>query len=386
MLQSGLGRVVPLPRLRLGAAAFLTMLGAVAFSSLVPLIVAAGGAADSPFWFMVAWRAGLLAGTLGVLFLLFGDLLASRAVWSVLWRRGRHWMVLAMLPVGLDYSLLIWASSLLDVAVVVIIIELWPVCFMVMGTFLLVGVASRFQRRRRLRSLLTLLPFAVVGMALAVSSQEGSLPLVGGAGRGGSPVSWSTLAGAGLALLAAVCIPMVAFAIRWSWGTAVELPRTPVGGRSLAILALFGCLLCQVVVSSVILVSHLGLALVLEDFSAALLPSALGVGSGAVLLWSLAGGLISHFPQDVLFKFANVVGTNIGVNALMYLAGPLSLVWLAWAGFIGVARPDYLVMGVAFILLANFFINLELAGRASLRVAALCLSVLGGFVYLAGSP
>ena len=72
-------------------------------------------------------------------------------------------------------------------------------------------------------------------------------------------------------------------------------------------------------------------------------------------------------PGRILFRKANLIMDNLGINALAYASPVLSLVWLAVMGEIQVARLDLLLVGMGLILGANLFIHIPVGRWAALR-------------------
>ena len=75
--------------------------------------------------------------------------------------------------------------------------------------------------------------------------------------------------------------------------------------------------------------------------------------------WSIVGGALLNGVGGLCLRKANLFTDNLGVNALGYLAPGLSLMWLALFVQIGVARIDYLAVGLAVIVAANLVISFE---------------------------
>ena len=91
--------------------------------------------------------------------------------------------------------------------------------------------------------------------------------------------------------------------------------------------------------------------------------------SGGSVCTNLASGVLVFSAAGVLDRRANVVTSNLGVNALGYLGPAVSVGLLAASGAVGLApwgaevsRPGVFVVGLAVVLLVNLAMNLR-SGR-----------------------
>ena len=90
---------------------------------------------------------------------------------------------------------------------------------------------------------------------------------------------------------------------------------------------------------------------------------------------SVLGGIFCNGAANICWRRANLVTTNLGVNAIAYITPVFSLIWLALFWHIGVARIDFLVIVVLAVVSANLLINFEAEvrfGFKALVLAGLC--------------
>ena len=95
----------------------------------------------------------------------------------------------------------------------------------------------------------------------------------------------------------------------------------------------------------------------------------------------IGGALIQAIPS-IAWRAANLATHNLGINAMLYGVPMLSLLWLWVFSHIGVARPDYYVIGVAGIFTANLLINFEAERLFSFKALVIALWACGTAVYL----
>ena len=155
-------------------------------------------------------------------------------------------------------------------------------------------------------------------------------------------------AGVLLALLAAAVGALGAFTFRWGRDFALGLPGDAVSRHSIDSLTLVGSLVAHGVSSVPGILASAGLGVLRgESFPV------------PVLLVGVLGGLALQGLGNLFFLRANLTATNLGVNALSYLASPGGLAVLAVFQGIGVARPSWLVAGTGVIVAANLLVGLE---------------------------
>ena len=317
---------------RAAAWLFLAVLG----FSLLPVTIAWGRGADSPFLFNAVWRAGVVICCLGYFLIWHRRLFVNGPAFALVIRRiPSRWILLSVIG-NLGNLPFILAIRYVDPAVLAVLYELWAVFFVVYLSWLFRGQGR--YRRLGFIALLSLL-LAAGGSALAVASQQGDLGLLARPWDAGS----NLLVGAALGLLTPATIALAAFGFRWGTERTAETPAQTLedtGGEKAAE-AFF-----------------VVWALTLGSIGAGVVSLAIGAGAGESLsLWqfnaSLVGGVFVTGIAVIGVRRANLATTDLSVNALAYLTGPLALLWLFTAGLSDIAWPALLVGGLALIISGN---------------------------------
>ena len=158
--------------------------------------------------------------------------------------------------------------------------------------------------------------------------------------------------------------------LKWGADLGVRLSNSQPGRRTWEELDLFGLVLGHCVVQLLAIGPSLFIGLVAgETFGA------------QILALSIVGGLLSSGVGDFLFRKANSITTNLGVNAISYAAPIFALIWLMpfsqfeWHGF------DYVVIGALAVVIANLLINFEAEIGWGFRSLVTALWVCGVVAY-----
>ena len=344
------------------------MLLAAVLWAILPLIAVKTGGLERPFLFNGFWELGDVTGTFLILFLLFPRLLFSRAAWGALFRWPGFLILVPASLNGVQMALFVWSTHFVDVSVVVVLIELWPLMLIL---FLRRWADTGLDYRKNLGVLLPLLLVAFLAAGLTLSSQSaGVLFLVG----------WSALLGAVLALAAAGVGGLDAFnfrfgerfAVRMSDGGVSDGPLLGGSVSDLASLVLFGSLIGSLF-SSVPGIASLGAGWLAGERV-----------EWSSVLWWLGGAIFLAGGSNFLFRWSNLYSNNLGVNALGHFTPVLSIVLLGAFHRLTVLRPGLFLAGLAGVTAVNFVIQLGLEWRLAFRnlIPALWL---GGAVALLGS-
>ena len=208
-----------------------------------------------------------------------------------------------------DGALFAWSAGIIDVSISTVLYQLSPVM-----TILLIERLFRSEGRYQSVGLLQISAFGLGagGVAAVVASQSGGV---------GNPPAFngiSSLAAAGgiaLALAAAGSASCESFGFSWAANLAGRLPVVP--GHDRASLEVFAVVTGAVVCSlfAIVLIGSIGLAR-----QEPVEPNALMIGL-------LGGPLLSAVPT-ILWRKANLMTHNLGVNMVRYLLPILSLGWL----------------------------------------------------------
>ena len=303
--------------------------GSAFLFSFVPLAISLGGVAASPFLFNAGLMAGLSCCCFLYVLVFHRSLVFNRQTWRMVLPALSSRVFLVSCLFSLEYGLFAWSTRYIDVSISTVLFEVAPVIVIILMSRLF-----PHDYRRNLRFLLPLMAISFLGMVLAVLSQTGEFFLSGS--------SWLHLAvGVLLVVLGAFATSTMAFGFLWGRRLAAGLPVGRSDGR------MFGVVVCAAFVS----------------LFGAVLNGGIGFLSGEtisppVLLVGVFSGFGIYGFGTILFRKANLLTDNLGINVIAYAAPVLSLVWLSAFGLIGVARLDWLLWGGALILGANLLVGL----------------------------
>ncbi len=374
------------------------MAGSVFVFSIVPLIIIGANAVDSPFYFSAFWRLGTGAGCLLILYLFFRQLFCSRDVHRLVINRTFHWMLVFMVAQGLEYALFAWATDFIDAAAATVLFYTWPIGFVI-----IMALAYRREGRYRknIPSVVSFMALAFLGVAFIVISEGSDLD----PGKlAYAVINFNLLdlfRGTSLAILAAVFSSFGAFTFLWGRELADKASRFH-SIMELEIdrshLEVFGAIL-GFAIGSVLSVPISGL---------------IGVATGGdfqfnVLLTAIFGGFILHAGGTALFRWSNLMTSNLGLNAMPYATSVVALFWMfliSVAGIpfwienisgssipswlvtlsgVGEVYVPFLVIGTAAIVSANLLINFEAERLLGFKALVVSLWVCGTWVYLRGT-
>lgn len=167
------------------------LLGASASWAVIPLAIALGGGGGQPFVFAAAWCFGGFAGTTAFCSLRgCGNLVGyakSMSVhpdgfWSPISEDNHRWnwqMWLATARIGAAYLIAAWAAAYLSEVVVAVILEAWPVFFLLVLHLLFRNTPQAVFRTDWRTFLLFLLVFAGVAVVIVSQRPDGDFGGVG---------------------------------------------------------------------------------------------------------------------------------------------------------------------------------------------------------------
>ena len=346
---------------RNGAGAAFMLLAVIGFS-LIPLLVAGGSGAESPFLFSAALRLGLGFGHVVFLSIFFGSFLRDRTVLMLISQRAFSWSMLFVVLNQFEYGLFAWATRFVDISVAAVLFESWPI-FLILLTALLFRDETRYRKVSPDTLLLLVIGFA--GFVFVAASESG------GFGDWNDSQFINTLIGISIVLLAVISASFSAFGFRWGTDLSKELPSSLLIGRNRNLVDV-----CCVLVASCI-----------GNFVGSGLNAIVGFSTGEPILAGAAvvgivGGMFAHALANIAWRAANLMTDNLGINAFSYATPIFSLVWLFLFAEVDIARVDYLVIGAAGIISANLLINFEAEVRFGFKALILGLWGFGAFVYL----
>ena len=358
------------------------MVGAVLGYSLTPLVVVLAGG-DSPFLFNAGWRLGLVIGFMTFAWARYRPALQIPSVISDIRGALKSPAILATAISNFDYALFVMATMTIHVTAATVVFETWP-----LWMILMLALAYRGEDRYQKTVLFTvgMIGMCVVGLYLVIGSQSGTLSYLSQDGD-----VEMTLLGGGFALAGALVSSLAAFSFRWSTDLSRKLskkeevrkayPESSEDGTLEKRLELL-CLLIAYGVSSVIAIS---------------VSLIIGIARGETTslnaqLIAILGGILTYAPATIAWRLGNLRSSNLGINAMIYWTPVVSLLWLYILSIgivwqvqtlfsFSILRPDYLVIGSLFIVVANLLINFEAEIRLGLKSLIIALLLFGMAVY-----
>ena len=330
--------------------------------SLVPLVIALGGGTESPFLLNAGISLGRVIGSLPFLLYAYRDVVRHRSVLAAVARRVPSWPMLFMLIMGFQFTFFAWSTRFINISVTAILFETWPI-LMIFLTAWLYRKASRY--RESTLSMWMLLAFGFMGCAFVVLSQT-----AGEQALGRTDIAAMAL-GIVLALMGAGAASLSAFGFKWGTDLGDHLRQEHEYASSNYSLDLFGAVLASTIAPAVVFPINLIVGFAIgETLPLAAFATAAGAGivflAGATLLW----------------RHANLITDNLGINAISYATPILSLFWLFLFSQAEVARVDYLIIGAAAIIAANLLINFKAEIKMGFRSLILAMWACGAFIYL----
>ena len=317
------------------------MLVALLAFSVIPLVVELSGGSANPFFFNMLVRSGGFLGSGIFLVVFYRRIVFCRQNLRLIMRRLFFWpdnrlLLITFLGGASEFTLLAASVRFLDVAVVAVLFEVYPV--------LIIFVASRVFRDtrqyRRLGGLSKLLILmSMFGFIFAVVSQNAGF--------------FDSFAGAsllnlllGICLVAGAILGCGASVFGWRWGRDLGSEMTSgLGTVESSLLGMVVALWLTCLVASV--VSGVGGLVVGEN-----IDWHLGV-------FGLGGGLVITCFGAICHRKSNLLTRNVGINSMGYVVPVFSLVWLYWIAGVDVARWDYLILGMVLIVAANLLMHFE---------------------------
>ena len=307
------------------------------------------------------WRGAGILGILAALFVFFRHTLTDHAAQTLILRTCRSWAFAVLCVAELSFFFYVFSFGYIDPAIATILYGLSPVVVIVVGMLLF-----RSERRFGNTTMGIALPLCVAfsGMVFLTLSQIGQSGL-----DHNLTGAWSQLLGLLMAIVGAV---LAGIRIAINIKVASQF-RSDYRGSSTASeddLEFFAILAFTIVVS----------ALSLPAFAIGSVATGESVDATLLVVGGASGLLVSSVER-VVFRKANLLTSNLGVNALTYVAPVLSLAWLFSFSLSGDILIDYLVIGTSAIIAGNLLINFQSEIRFGFRSLIVALWVCGAFVY-----
>ena len=338
------------------------MLLFVAIFSLVPLMIDIGGGTENPFLMNAVWRLGGVAGGLSYLLVRYHAQIFNSSNFRNIVRQSLGWTMLFASFGKFEFVWYALSTRFIDISAAAVLYETWPMLMVFVMAWL-------FRNENRYRSITTgtalLIVLCFLGYVFVIASQIQEFDGLG------STQGLELMAGVGLVTFAAV-IGGTHNAVIFRWGIKLGESTFYSGkGISAESSELLGILLGQ-------MISQLF----------CLFPSfALGFATGESLsrqtiIPAITAGILVSGISDIVFRKANSLTDNLGINAISYSTPIVGLAWLVVFGRIGDVSIDLLVIGAAAVISANLLINFEAEIRFGFKALILALWGCGAFVYL----
>ena len=274
--------------------------------------------------------------------MLFRRAFTEPAFWRAVGRNLRSWTLPPAIANSPQFALFSWSTRHVDIAIASVLLQMWPLSL----TILMDRLMPREGRyRKNIRRTLPLMAAAFAGTGMVVASQAGGSSI---AGAGPSGLA----AGTALALTAGLLGGADALTFRWGRDLAEQLRDSVQQNRDDLIL------MASMVAYAITNAVGVGASAVIGAVSGETL-------SPEVAAIAAAGWLTLHAGGNLMFRKANMATSNLGVNALGYLAPLTSIGALALLWKVNVAEPSWLVAGAAAVVVANGLISLD--GRDKAR-------------------
>ena len=367
--------------LKAGGLMFVSVL---CYSSL-SLAIALTHGGESPYLFVTWWRVGMVLGIGLYLSLRYRFLFFSPEVWARVRSRLGSWHMRLTLLAYLDITLFVLSTTLISITAATILIQVTTIFFVL---FMHRLDENQSYRKMSLNTVF-LMALGVVGFGFVIVSESGT----DGIFRGG--LSISLLGGTALALLAAFVGAFNAYTFSLGRmlasehdGAVVSVGRTGGGGGEE--LRVFYVLLCSWVVN-IAAVGVNGLMAVGDIY---LLKGHGGLPLDMIVL-SAVWGAVPFTVAGILNRQANLMTSNLGVNAISYARPVFAIALLLLFAEMGldlagvsIARVDFFLIGVVGIVSVNILINFKAERLVGFKALVLALCACGSFVYLrdAGDP
>ena len=336
------------------------MLIATICISLTPLWIAWSDGRNNPFFFNAVLRLDV-AIVFGVyLWTFYRHFLLDSEIRSHLKQRVFSWLILFTFIGSFDFAAFAWASQFIDISIAAILFELWAI-FIIFFMHWLYRHDNIYKKINI--TTIVLLIFGFIGVAFVIASQSGELTYATAESLG------TFIFGVFLALTGAVVSAFAAFNFRWSTNLSNEIVAQS-DAHDFQSLNVFAALF----------------AYALSSVIAAPASFAIGAINGETFSFSsmivVLGGAFAQGTGSILWRHSNLLSDSPSINAMAYGIPILSLLWLALFSFVGVARPDYLIIGAIAIVSANLLINFEAEVRFGFKALIMALWTFGAFVYL----
>ena len=359
------------------------MLVAVVCYSSLSLAVAITGNGDNPFLFTMWWRLGMVGGIGIYLALRHPDLFFNLQVWQQVRSNLGSIHLWLTLVAFFDISLFVISTVFISITAATILVQVTSIFFILF--------MHRLDHGQVYRSITwttgLLMMLGIVGFAFVIIAETGGTDLAP------ETSAWRLAAGVLIVLSCAVVGAFSAHNFQWGRQLASEhrasfqeegegeIDDEPDSNR----LVFFYVILGSWVVNTLAVLANGAIG-----FGTSVL-GIYGTMSGNTLVYTMAWGAVAFTAAGILSRKANLMTTNLGVNALNYTRPVFGIAFLMFFSRLGadvagvvIRRPDYFLIGSLGIVSVNILINFEterLPGFTTLLISLWIFGALGFLAY-----
>ena len=341
------------------AAAYYMLIAMISFS-LAPLVIDLNRGSETPFMFNALWTTGSVVFCMSYLVVNHSSLLFNKTVIKHIWRHVFSILILLAIISGFGYALFAWSTQFIDTSVATILSETWPI----MTIYIIAQLSKNERRYQNLTGTKFIFLFlGLIGIAFVIASEAGGFQKLN------LELKPTLVFGIMLALGSAFIASLAGFLFKWSTDlkqilteSGIEYPE-----HSLTMFCIIiGTIICYIPVS---LISMITGQIREEELTL------------TTMSINIAGGVLIYGFGTLCWRKANLITTNLGVNAIVYFAPILTMFWLWLFSSIDIASPDYLIIGVIAIVAANLITNIEAEIRLGYRSFIFALWLCGLIVF-----
>ena len=337
------------------------MLIAIVSYSLAPLVMDLNKGSETPFMFNAGWKIGGLVFCLSYLIAAHSSLLFSKKIIKLVWHHAFSVLMLIAIISGFDYALFAWSTRYVDTSVAAILYETWPII-----TILI--IARLFRHEQRYQKItgtkFVFLVLGLVGIAFVIASETGGFDII-------HLELKATLAfGVLLAMAAALVTSLASALFKWSTDLKQTLIDSDItySADSLDMFCIVaGTIICYLPST---LISTIAGHMHGEEITLTMMTV------------NIVGGVLINGFGIICWRKANLITSNLGINAMAYFVPVLALSWLWLFSSIDLIAPDLLIIGLIAIVTANLITNIEADIRLGYKSLIAALWLCGLIVYL----
>ena len=339
------------------------MLVAIISYSLAPLVMDLNNGSETPFMFNAGWKIGGLLFCLSYLVTAHSSLLFNKKIIKHVWHQAFSVLMLIAIISGFDYSLFAWSTRFVDTSVAAILYETWP-----MITILI--IARLFKHEQRYQKItgtrFVFLVLGFVGIAFVIASETGGFHKL--------HIELKPTLVFGVMLAASAALVTALAGALFKWSTDLKQTLTDSGIKYPADSLVLFCIVAGTIICYLpaTLISTIAGHVRGEEIT---LP---------MMAVNVAGGVLINGFGIVCWRKANLMTSNLGINAMAYFVPVLTLLWLWLFSSIDLVAPDYLIIGLTAIVAANLITNIEADIRLGYKSLMTALWLCGLIVYFQG--